>query len=236
MDGFSKKFQLPGCLGAIDGSLIPQRKPTKQQANQDTDSYYGYNGCIASLLLAVCDADLRFTYVNSGAPACVGDAGLYGRSQLKANIDAGMLKQVRVPLHFEDGRMHEICPYLVADAAFPLGQHMLKVHEPPPAAGSAEAKCNYRLLNARRGIEQAFGRLKGRFVFCSKNTFWNNLSFTRAAIEACCGLHNFLEDRSVDMPDVDDVDDQLLLMPHEVADASGGIEVRAMLTEWIAEH
>jgi hypothetical protein len=73
-------------------------------------------------------------------------------------------------------------------------------------------------------------------VFCSKNTCWNNLSFTRAAIEACCGLHKFLEDRSVDMPDVDDVHDELLLMPHEVADASSGIEVRAMLTEWIAEH
>jgi hypothetical protein len=184
----------------------------------------------------VCDADLRFTYVNAGAPAFVVDAGLYARSQLKANINAGMLKQVSVPLPFEDGRMHEICPYLVGDAAFPLGQHMLKVHEPPPAAGSAEVKCNKRLLNARRGIEQAFGRLKGRFVFCPKNTFWNNLAFTRAAIKACCGWHNCLEKRSVDMLDVEDVDDDLLLMPHEVADTTGGIEMRAMLTEWIAEH
>jgi hypothetical protein len=55
MDRFMNAYELPGCLGAIDGSLIPQRKPTKAQANQDADSYYGYKGGIASLLLAVCD-------------------------------------------------------------------------------------------------------------------------------------------------------------------------------------
>jgi hypothetical protein len=41
IDGFKKRFQLPGCIGAVDSSLIPQRKPTKEQANQDSGSYYG---------------------------------------------------------------------------------------------------------------------------------------------------------------------------------------------------
>jgi hypothetical protein len=43
---------------------------------------YGYKGGIASLLLAVSDADMRSLYVNAGAAACVGDAGLFGRSRL----------------------------------------------------------------------------------------------------------------------------------------------------------
>jgi hypothetical protein len=55
-------------------------KPTTEAANQDSDSYYGYKGFIASLLLAVCDADVLFTYINAGEPACVGDAGLFGRT------------------------------------------------------------------------------------------------------------------------------------------------------------
>jgi hypothetical protein len=38
------------------------------------------------------------------------------------------------------------------------------------------------------------------------------------------------------MPEVDTVADERLLMPQEVAEATGGIEVRAMLTEWVAEH
>jgi hypothetical protein len=98
MAGFKDRFRLPGCLGAIDGSLISQRKPTKEQANQDTESYYSYKGGIASLLLAVCDADKKFIYVNAGAPACVEDAGLFSRTQLKLTIDAGVMRTERVNL------------------------------------------------------------------------------------------------------------------------------------------
>jgi hypothetical protein len=71
MQGFRAAYGLPGCLGAIDGSLIPLKKPTKAQVTQDANSYFGYKGGIASLLLAVCDADLQFTYGSAGAPACV---------------------------------------------------------------------------------------------------------------------------------------------------------------------
>jgi hypothetical protein len=42
--GFMGNYQLPGCLLAVDGSLIPQRMPTREQANQDQDSYFGYKG------------------------------------------------------------------------------------------------------------------------------------------------------------------------------------------------
>jgi hypothetical protein len=160
MQGFRNRFQLPGCIGAIDGSIIPQRKPTKVQANQDTDSYYGYKGGIASLLLAVCDADMRLLYVNAGAPACVGDAGLFGRSRLKVNIDAGILCTCPVTLFFEDGTRQDMWPYLVGDAAFPLGQHMMKVIEPSPAPGSSAARFNRRLLNSRRLIEMVLGKIR----------------------------------------------------------------------------
>jgi hypothetical protein len=40
MDEFKRRLQLPSYIGAVDCSLIPQRKPTKEQANQDSDSYY----------------------------------------------------------------------------------------------------------------------------------------------------------------------------------------------------
>jgi hypothetical protein len=70
---------------------------------------------------------MRLTYVNAGAPACVGDAGLFGRSQLKANIDADVLLTQKLPLYFEHGEIEDIWPYLVGDAAIPLGQHMMKV-------------------------------------------------------------------------------------------------------------
>jgi hypothetical protein len=195
MRGFRTRFSLPGCLGALDESLIQQRKPTSAQANQDTDSYYSYKGNISSLLLAVCDADLRLLYVSAGAPACVGDAGLYSRSRLKANVDDGLMRIFDVPLQFEDDSAHRIRPYLVGDAAFPLSEHMMKVIEPPPAAGSPAAAFNTRALNCRRSIENLFAVLKGRWVFLKRNHFWNSVEFTSKAILVCCALHNYLEDR-----------------------------------------
>jgi hypothetical protein len=65
--GFRAAYALPGCLGAIDGSLAPFKKPTEAQANQDADSHHLSNGGIVPLLLAVCDADLQFNCVNAGA-------------------------------------------------------------------------------------------------------------------------------------------------------------------------
>jgi hypothetical protein len=70
MQGFRARCKVPGCLGAIDGSLISMKKPTKEQENQDADFYYGYKGFIASLLLAVCDINMRFTYVSRRTCLC----------------------------------------------------------------------------------------------------------------------------------------------------------------------
>jgi hypothetical protein len=243
MKGFRDQCKVPGCLGAIDGSLIPMKKPTKKQANQDSDSYYGYKGSIASLLLAVCDIKMRFTYVNAGAPGCVGDAGLFGRCQLHDNIEAGIMKQTDVPLYFETVQhgveMKSIFPYLIGDAAFPLGVHMMKALDPPPAADSAEAVYNERILLARRVIERCFGRLKGRWVFCKRNAFWNNLDFSRAAIEACCALHNFLEEREVELPEevVELVNHVGEAMVDDLAhEGQNGHVTRSLLVRWVSQH
>jgi hypothetical protein len=238
MQGFKDRCKVPGCLGAIDGSLIPMKKPSRQQANQDSDSYYGYKGGIASLLLAVCDINMRFTYVNAGAPACVGDAGLFSRSRLHNLIQVGLMRTVNVPLYFDEGVREDIWPYLVGDAAFPLGEHMMKAIEPPPAAHTAEAEFNTRILLARRVIERAFGRLKGRWVFCKRNVFWNEPVFTRSGIEVCCALHNFLEERAVDIEGEEDnafVDD--LPLPAAGAGQAGtGAGIRDLLVDWVGEH
>jgi hypothetical protein len=61
--------------------------------------------------------------------------------------------------------------------------------------------------------------------------------FTREAIEACCGVHNFLEERKVDMPDDAMQVGVAQAMPQDEADLAGtGVEVRDLLTSWIAEN
>jgi hypothetical protein len=95
-EGFYDRFELPGCVGAIDGTFIAQQKPSKKQTWGDTDSYWCYKGFCSTLLLAVCDANLVFRYVYAGTPGNVGDAGLYARSGLKELIDDGMLRKWHV--------------------------------------------------------------------------------------------------------------------------------------------
>jgi hypothetical protein len=77
---------------------------------------------------------MRFTYVNAGAPACVGDAGLFGRSRLSHQIREGLLTTENIPLYFESGEMKRLHPYLVGDALFPLGVHMMKSVDPVPGS------------------------------------------------------------------------------------------------------
>jgi hypothetical protein len=60
-DRFQTKYGLPGCMGAIDGSVIPMKKPTHEQAGGDADAYWNYKGHPATLLLAVVNADMLFT-------------------------------------------------------------------------------------------------------------------------------------------------------------------------------
>jgi hypothetical protein len=179
---------------------------------------------------------MRFTYVNAGAPGCVGDAGLFGRCKLQENIEAGIMKRKDIPLYLENGEIKSIFPYLVGDAAFPLGVHMMKAIDPPPAVGTSEAEYNARILlaRARRVIQRAFGWLKGRWLFCKRNVFWNNLDFTRAAIEACCALHNFLEERDVVLPgEEEEVDHVGLAMIDDVHHGQTGQDTRSVLVQWV---
>jgi hypothetical protein len=105
----------------------------------------------------------------AAAAAAAATAGLFGRCKLHENIEAGIMKQKDVPLYLENGDIKSIFPYLVGDAAFPLGVHMMKAIDPTPAAGTSEVEYNARILLARRVIERAFGRLKGRWLFCKRN-------------------------------------------------------------------
>jgi hypothetical protein len=62
-------------LGALDGSLIPQKKPSAAQARSDADAYWSYKGHVARLLLAICDANGLFLYMNAGSPRTTGNDG-----------------------------------------------------------------------------------------------------------------------------------------------------------------
>jgi hypothetical protein len=111
------------------------------------------------LLLVVADQALLFTYINTGAPGNIGDAGLYLRSSLYAQMQEGLLDCMPVQLAV-NGELQEITPYLVGNGAFSLSNYMQKNFDVKNQAVRGDPLCvefNRRLINARRCSERAFG-------------------------------------------------------------------------------
>lgn len=94
--------------------------------------------------------------------------------------------------------MVEPVPYvLLADAAFPLQQHILKPF-PFKNMSKEERIYNYRLSRGRRVSENAFGILANRFRILLSTI---NLSRDKVVLvtQSCCALHNFIKQ---EMPNV----------------------------------
>ena len=181
--GFETRWQIPQCAGAIDGSHIPVSVP----ANLHTD-YYNQKGWYSMLVQAVVSYDYTITDVNIGWPGSVHDAHVLVHSGLYHNATEGDL----LPHTFAKNVAGvEIPPYLIGDAAYPLKTWLIKPF-PDRGLSSNKRTFNYRLSRARMVVENAFGRLKGRWRRLLKR---NDMSLKNVPviISACCVLHHLCE-------------------------------------------
>ncbi|XP_015374962.1 PREDICTED: uncharacterized protein LOC107169667 [Diuraphis noxia] len=78
---FESKWQMPHCVGALDGKhVIHQAFPNSGSTN------YNYKGSHSTILLALCDANYNFTYVNIGMPGRCSDGGVLKSCELGKQI------------------------------------------------------------------------------------------------------------------------------------------------------
>lgn len=117
--GFFTRWNFPNCLGAIDGKHILIRPP------QDSGSYiFNCKGNYRIVLLAVCDANLEFLYVDIGANGRVSDGEVWSNSALCHHI------ATNTACLLTDGIVQgsdRILPYVfVADDAFQLQRRIMK--------------------------------------------------------------------------------------------------------------
>ena len=82
--------------------------------------------------------------------------------------------------------------FLLGDSAYPLQTRLMKPYPDSSAMTSEQKMYNYRTSRARIVIENAFGRLKGRWRRLIKK---NDMSVGNVpcVIAACCILHNLCE-------------------------------------------
>ena len=180
---FKSLCGLPSCGGALDGTFMPIKKPS-----EFGDTYYCYKHFNAIIVLGCVDARGIFTYVNAGRPGSVGDSYTYIHSLLYQKIANGEWLY-RSPMTIEGV---SVKPFLVADSAFPLDSTSMKCF-PDLANVPQKRSFNYSFMSTRRVVEQAFGRLKGRWKIMDGKCKLNDPVFVRQVAMVCCALYNVCE-------------------------------------------
>jgi hypothetical protein len=163
-----------GCVGAIDGWLPTINKPN---VNNDADYRSGHYNCFGLNVQALCDASLKFIFIEVAAPGRTNDIRAYRRCRpMKDWID-----------QLPDGY------FVVGDSAYPLSNHLLIPFSGTGRYDQHKSAYNYYLSQLRTRIEMAFGRMTSRW-----RVFHRNLDCTLPVcskiILAAARLHNYIID------------------------------------------
>jgi hypothetical protein len=184
--GFQEKGKIPHCIGCVDG------KHCQVYAFKNSGSkFFNYKKTFSLVLLAICDSDNNFVFVDVGAAGSESDGGVFRRSTFGKQLFSNNLP---IPTPNKLPNSNIIAPYvLCGDEAFPLHQNLLT---PYPGRGTGKlnfVKNNYNahFSNTRGEIEKAFGILMQKFQIFNGPIIASE-STAKSIIKACVVLHNFL--------------------------------------------
>ncbi|KAK3732051.1 hypothetical protein RRG08_026438 [Elysia crispata] len=153
--GFRERWQIPNCIGALDGKHVLIQAPPCSGSK-----YFNYKKSFSIVLLALVDYQYRFTFVDIGSYGSNSDSGVFKNTALCRKMQNKTLAiPDDKPLIVDD----QPCPHvIVRDEAFPLMTNLIR---PYPGSDLNDAKriYNYRLSRARRISENAFGILANRW-------------------------------------------------------------------------
>lgn len=179
---FYVKTGMPNCLGAIDGKHVNITRPRNSGS-----LYYNYKKTYSLVLLAACDANYVFTYVDVGALGSQSDGGVLARSSfgkqiLNGTIDAPI--DANLP-----GTAERFPYYFVGDSAFPLKSNLMRPF-PGHSLPADKDKFNATLSKARVHIENCFGILANRWRILHTNIHACPKNVDKIVL-ATIVLHNF---------------------------------------------
>nr|XP_045090935.1 protein ALP1-like isoform X3 [Aegilops tauschii subsp. strangulata] len=220
-----------GCIGAIDGTHIPVIVPAKETCN-----YMGRHSYTSQNVLAVCDFDMRFTFVVAGWAGSVHDTRIFHHSILKyaatypappegTQIKCSNFVQVVCINLYTCSNLFsmDVDMYYLVDSGYPnrvgylapykgTTYHLAEfrsVRRPP--SGKFEV-FNYLHSSLRNVIERTFGVLKQKWRILRDVPHFKVGSQTMI-ISACMTLHNFIRDSKLRDKEFDKCDDNENHMP-----------------------
>lgn len=136
---FGKMWNFPNCVGALDGKHIAMQAP----ANSGSD-YFNYKQFHSIILMAMCDAKYKFTFIDVGAYGRQGDKNVFNTSSISKSLESGDLG---LPLCSKLPYSNKYVPHvIVADDAFPLKPYIMK---PFPGRCTGTMPEDQRIFNYR---------------------------------------------------------------------------------------
>lgn len=217
-DRYRRLWHFPNCIGAIDGKHVQIQAPP----NSGT-LFFNYKGSFSIVLLAVVDADYKFTYLDIGGYGSNSDGGLFRASGLGRRL---LENSLDIPDDAALPNTGIIMPHvIVGDPAFPLKPFLMKPYSGKNLSDS-KLVFNYRLSRARRCSENAFGILAQRWRIYNRRIQLHADNAT-AVVKATCILHNYLQ-RNRTFGDPADRDEEGLapLVNEAPAGALGHLQAR----------
>lgn len=218
-EGFLTHAEFPNCIGAIDGKHIRIIKPAHSGSLN-----YNYKHYYSVVLLAMCNANYEFTYINVGVQGKESDSAIFTQSRLFQQINDDLLNiPPAKPLPFIHNNKAtafaatEPMPYVtVGDEAFGLSKNVMRPYARASMLNHKKKIFNYRLTRARRYIESTFGIMANKFRILHRpmNVSKEN---TICFIKTICILHNFIRARQNDI----DIDDNVIT-PDNIRDIDHG--------------
>ena len=179
--GFYQRWNFPNCMGALDRKHVVVQSPVKSGS-----LYFNYEGTFSLNLMALVDANYKFTNIDIGDYRSNADGSVFkncefGKEFLNDDLD------VPDPPPLPNYNVSGPVPFcFVGDEAFPLRTDLIRPF-PRKDRGIPDDKLilNYRLSRACRIVENAFGILAQRFrVFARRlNLILDNVD---KIVKACC--------------------------------------------------
>ena len=183
ISNFERKWGVPQCIGAIDGSHIPVSPPSMCHTD-----YYNRKGWYSVLVQAVVDYRYCFLDIYTGWPGSVNDARVFVHSSFYRKANSGQL------LANATRRINniDVPVFVIGDSAYPLLPWVMKPFTQPNVDTAEKRAYNYRICRGRIVVEIAFGRLKARWRRLMKR---NDMIVRNVpnVIAAACVLHNMCE-------------------------------------------
>ncbi|XP_037950861.1 protein ALP1-like [Teleopsis dalmanni] len=186
---FEQKFKLPNIIGVIDGTHVPIKPP--QDGAADFRNRKGYSSIAVQ---AIVDDQYLFKNITAQNPGCAHDASVLRGSSLYKNHNT-LIPESHSEIDgiynaSNEAMLFKLPYYIIGDAAYPLCNWIMKNYRDELTV--EETSFNLYLNQARIVVEQAFGRLKGRWRILYKKSDLDVYNMPHVII-ACGILHNFVE-------------------------------------------